>query len=68
MIAATGIYLLACAVRSLEVLATGERLTWDPRPFYTFVVPSSIFAVAILLTSRRSSPGKGDAPEKVGHQ
>lgn len=59
MIAATGIYLLVCAIRSVEVLANGERLTWDFRPFYMFVVPSSIFAVAILLCSRKSPLGPG---------
>jgi len=58
MIAAAGIYLLVCAIRSAEVLVKGERLTWDLRPFYMFVVPSSILAVAILLCSRKSPLGR----------
>jgi len=62
MLAATGVYLLVWILGSLEVLASGERVAWNSRAFYMFVVPSSAFAVAILLGSRRR-PSSRDGGE-----
>ncbi len=56
MITAIAVYVLFCAVRVVEDLTRGEHPSWDGRPFYMFVIPSTVFAVAIFLSTRRKRP------------
>jgi hypothetical protein len=53
MLAAVGFYGLFCGVSVVEEFARGESLSWDWWPFYMFVVPTSVFAITIYLSSRR---------------
>ena len=67
ILAAVASYLLAYAIRVVELLVHGESIPWVPQPFYMFVVPSSIFAVAIFLTAgRKPSSFHQDTPGSQG--
>jgi len=62
MIAAVGIYGVFCGVRVLEQLARRQSLGWDWGPFYMFVIPTTVFAVTLHLSSRSKQDPLRDSP------
>jgi len=52
ILAGVAVYLMFCLTAVLEQVKRGEQLGWDFRPFYMFVIPSTVIAIVIRVTTK----------------